>query len=194
MIKERFFGLTNGQGNHGEDVKEYYYYLDCTPTHSYMKMLYKYPQNTFPYEDLIKKNAEAGKENLEYELIDTGIFDQNEYFDIFIEYAKSSQEDILIKITVTNKSSQDASLILLPTIWFRNTWSWGYDDYRPQLNGSNSNQIKINHKELTLKNFYAKQAEEIATAKMEDLNTTDVMQGAKIVAGTARSMGVEVAE
>ena len=158
MVKERFFGLTNAQGNHGEDVKEYYYYLDNTPTHSYMKMLYKYPQNPFPYDDLIKENAAAGKEDLEYELIDTGIFDQNDYFDIFIEYAKSSPEDILIKITVTNKSSKDSPLILLPTLWFRNTWNWGYDDYRPQLRKKNDHQIVIDHKNLTLKNFYAKKS------------------------------------
>ena len=170
MIKERFFGLTNGQGNHGEDVKEYYYYLDNTPTHSYMKMLYKYPQTAFPYEELITKNAEAGKLNPEYELIDTGIFDHNEYFDIFIEYAKSSQEDILIRITVTNKSSTEAPLILLPTIWFRNTWSWGYDDYRPQLNGANSNQIKIDHKELTVKNLYAKKADQVLFCDNETNN------------------------
>ena len=157
MVKERFFGLTNQQGNHGEDVKEYYYYLDNTPTHSYMKMLYKYPQNAFPYEELLEKNALAGKENPEYELIDTGIFDQNEYFDIFIEYAKSSPEDILIKVTVTNKSSKEAPLVMLPTIWFRNTWSWGYDDYRPEIQKANKNQMTIKHKDLTIKNFYAKE-------------------------------------
>ncbi|SEG54826.1 hypothetical protein SAMN05421847_2661 [Halpernia humi] len=160
IIKERLFGLTNSQGNHGEDVKEYYYYLDNTPTHSYMKMLYKYPQNAFPYEDLINKNAAAGKENPEYELIDTGIFDQNEYFDIFIEYVKNSPEDILIKLTVTNKANTKASLVLLPTLWFRNTWSWGYDDYKPQLSLDKENQIKINHKDLNLKNLYSDTAAE----------------------------------
>ena len=156
MVKERFFGLTNGQGNHGEDVKEYYYYLDNTPTHSYMKMLYKYPQNAFPYEELLQKNAEAGKENPEFELIDTGIFDQNEYFDIFIEYAKESQEDILVRISVVNKSSNDAPLVLLPTIWFRNTWNWGYDNYKPQLFSDSENLIKIIHKNVGIKNFYSK--------------------------------------
>ncbi|KMQ71530.1 MGH1-like glycoside hydrolase domain-containing protein [Chryseobacterium koreense] len=156
MVKERFFGLTNGQGNHGEDVKEYYYYLDNVPTHSYMKMLYKYPQNAFPYEELLQKNAEAGKQNPEFELIDTGIFDQNEYFDIFIEYAKASQEDILVKITVVNRSSNDAPLILLPTIWFRNTWSWGYDGYKPQLSSGSENGMMIDHREVGIKNFYAK--------------------------------------
>ncbi|WP_226065157.1 MGH1-like glycoside hydrolase domain-containing protein [Kaistella polysaccharea] len=170
MVKERLFGLTNQEGNHGEDVKEYYYYLDNTPTHSYMKMLYKYPQNAFPYEELVQKNAVAGKENPEYELLDTGIFDQNEYFDVFIEFAKASQEDILIKITVTNKTTTDAPLILLPTIWFRNTWSWGYDDYRPELKATDSNQITINHKELPIKNLYASQAQDVLFCDNETNN------------------------
>ena len=158
MIKERFFGLTNGQGNHGEDVKEYFYYLDSTPTHSYMKMLYKYPQNAFPYEDLIKTNAERSKEEPEYELIDTGILDQNEYFDIFIEYAKESQNDILIRVTVINKAEKDAALVILPTLWFRNTWNWGYDDYKPQLSAEEANHIRISHRDLEVKNIYAKQS------------------------------------
>lgn len=158
MVKERFFGLTNGQGNHGEDVKEYYYYLDNTPTHSYMKMLYKYPQNAFPYEDLIQKNASRSKQDAEYELIDTGIFNNNEYFDIFIEYAKASPTDILVKISVTNKAKTEAPLILLPTIWFRNTWSWGYDDEKPQLNSDQTNHIKIARKEIDIKNLYAKKS------------------------------------
>lgn len=158
MVKERFFGLTNGQGNHGEDVKEYFYYLDSTPTHSYMKMLYKYPQNEFPYEDLLKTNAGRSKHEPEYELIDTGIFDQNEYFDIFIEYAKESQNDILVKLTVVNKSEKPASLIILPTIWFRNTWSWGYNSYKPALSSEITNVIKVSHKEREIKNLYAKQS------------------------------------
>jgi len=159
IVKERFFGLTNVQGNHGEDVKEYYYYLDSTPTHSYMKMLYKYPQNAFPYEELIQKNAQLGKNDPEFELIDTGIFDQNEYFDLFIEYAKESQNDILIKFTVVNKSKLSAPLIILPTIWFRNTWSWGYDDYKPDLSSENPRQIKVDHKKLEIKNLYAENSE-----------------------------------
>jgi hypothetical protein len=170
MVKERFFGLTNGQGNHGEDVKEYFYYLDSTPTHSYMKMLYKYPQNAFPYEDLIKTNAEKSKEEPEYELIDTGIFDQNEYFDIFVEYAKESQNDILVKLTIVNKSETEAPLIILPTIWFRNTWNWGYDDYKPQMNSEESNSIKINHKDLEIKNLYAKQSEKVLFCDNETNN------------------------
>jgi hypothetical protein len=158
MVKERFFGLTNGQGNHGEDVKEYFYYLDSTPTHSYMKMLYKCPQNAFPYEDLLKTNAERNKDEPEYELIDTGIFDTNEYFDIFIEYAKESQNDILVKVTITNKSEKEASLVILPTIWFRNTWNWGYDDYKPQLYAEDADRIKVNHQDIEIKNVYAKQS------------------------------------
>ena len=158
IIKERFFGLSNGQGNHGEDVKEYFYYLDATPTHSYMKMLYKYPQNAFPYEDLVKTNAERSKEETEYELIDTGIFDRNEYFDIFIEYAKESQDDILVKLTVINKSENEVPLIIVPAIWFRNTWNWGYDDYKPQLYAEEATHIKVRHKDLEIKNIYAKQS------------------------------------
>ena len=158
MVKERFFGLTNGQGNHGEDVKEYFYYLDNTPTHSYMKMLYKYPQNAFPYEDLIKKNAARGKLEAEYELLDTGILDNNEYFDVFIEYAKNSPSDILIKITVTNKGKIEAPIILLPTVWFRNTWNWGEDAYKPNLSSGEFDRIKIERKELDIKNFYAKKS------------------------------------
>ncbi|ROH97504.1 MGH1-like glycoside hydrolase domain-containing protein [Chryseobacterium daecheongense] len=158
MVKERFFGLTNDQGNHGEDVKEYFYYLDSTPTHSYMKMLYKYPQNAFPYDDLLKINSERNKNEPEYELIDTGIFDQNEYFDIFIEYAKESQSDILVKLTITNKAEKEAPLIILPTVWFRNTWNWGYDDYKPQLCSEEANCIKVNHKDLEVKNVYARQS------------------------------------
>ena len=158
MVKERFFGLTNGQGNHGEDVKEYFYYLDSTPTHSYMKMLYKYPQNAFPYENLIETNAGRDKEQPEYELIDTGIFDRDEYFDIFIEYAKESQTDILVRLTVVNKSENNVPLVVLPTVWFRNTWNWGYDDYKPQLDSNDSSRIGINHKDIEIKNLYARQS------------------------------------
>ncbi|MBD0255695.1 MAG: glucosidase, partial [Cytophagales bacterium] len=125
FIKERLFGLTNGEGNHGEDVKEYYYYLDSTPTHSYMKMLYKYPQNAFPYDQLREENARRSKYEGEFELMDTGIFENNEYFDIFIEYAKASEEDILVQLTIHNRAEQKAALEVLPHFWFRNTWYWG---------------------------------------------------------------------
>ena len=122
IIKERMFGLTNSEGNHGEDVKEYYFYLDSTPTHSYMKMLYKYPQAAYPYEQLGRASRERNRNDFEYELIDTGVFDQDRYFDIFIEYAKESPEDILIKISAANRGPEAATLRLLPTLWFRNTW------------------------------------------------------------------------
>jgi hypothetical protein len=125
FLKERLFGLTGRQGNHGEDVKECYFYLDATPTHSYLKGLYKYPQQAFPYAGLIRENAKRAKSEREYELIDTGIFDQDRYFDIFVEYAKASPDDILIRITAANRGAEPATLHLLPTFWFRNTWSWG---------------------------------------------------------------------
>ena len=124
ILKERFFGLTGPQGNHGEDVKELYYYLENTPTHSYMKHLYKYPQNEFPYIKLVDENGKRGKQDLEYEILDTGVFDNNEYFDVFTEYAKADTQDILIKITVSNRSSKPAPLYLLPTLWIRNFWSF----------------------------------------------------------------------
>ncbi len=124
ILKERLYGLANSEGNHGEDVKEYYYYLDSTPTHSYMKYLYKYPRAAFPYEDLIETNRSRGKLEREYELIDTGVFDADRYFDVFVEYAKASPEDVLIKITVCNRGPEAANLHVLPTLWFRNTWSW----------------------------------------------------------------------
>lgn len=126
ILKERLFGLANSEGNHGEDVKECYFYLDNTPTHSYMKMLYKYPQLPFPYEKLLYENRQRGLGESEYELCDTNIFEQNRYFDIFIEYAKADEEDLLIKITVVNRASEAACCHVLPTIWFRKIWDWGY--------------------------------------------------------------------
>src|SRR6202142_3181669 len=133
ILKERMFGLTNSEGNHGEDVKEYYFYIDSTPTHSYMKYLYKYPQREYPYGDLIEKNRSRSREELEYELLDTGVFDDDRYFDVFVEYAKSSPEDILIQITVHNRGPEPAQLHVLPTLWFRNQWSWHGADERPTL-------------------------------------------------------------
>jgi hypothetical protein len=125
ILKERLFGLTNSEGNHGEDVKEYYFYLDSTPTHSYMKYLYKYPQRAYPYDQIVRTNRARGRHELEYELLDTGVFDDDRYFDVFVEYAKASPEDILIRITVWNRGPEPAPLHVLPTLWFRNTWSWG---------------------------------------------------------------------
>ena len=133
ILKERLFGLTGNEGNHGEDVKEYYYYLDSTPTHSYMKFLYKYPQREFPYGKLVEENRRRNKYDLEFELIDTGIFHENRYFDVFVEYAKAGPEDILIRIDAVNRGPDVAELHLLPTIWFRNTWSWGLDVRKPRL-------------------------------------------------------------
>src|SRR5438093_5260177 len=133
ILKERFFGLTNSEGNHGEDVKEYYYYLDGTPTHSYMKALYRYPQRAFPYQRLVEENRRRGKDMPEFELIHTGIFDDDRYFDVFVEYAKGGVDDLLIRITAVNRGPEPAPLHLLPTLWFRNTWSWDVGAARPQL-------------------------------------------------------------
>src|SRR5450759_134407 len=125
ILKERLFGLSGPEGNHGEDVKESYFYLDSTPTHSYMKALYKYPQSEFPYRLLVEENRRRGKHDREFELADTGVFDADRYFDVFAEYAKTSPDDVLIRITVANRASEPARLDLLPTLWFRNTWTWG---------------------------------------------------------------------
>ncbi len=130
------FGLTNGEGNHGEDVKEYYFYLDLTPTHSYMKMLYKYPQAAYPYNDLVATNAQRGRGDMEYELLDTGVFNGGRYFDVFVEYAKKSPTDILIQISVVNRGPEPAVVHVIPTIWFRNFWSWWPDLPKPSLRKS----------------------------------------------------------
>jgi len=133
ILKERMFGLTNGEGNHGEDVKEYYFYLDSTPTHSYMKYLYKYPQDAYPYDQLLEMSRSRGRHDFEYELIDTGIFNSDRYFDIFVEYAKADPQDILIRITAANRGPDTAVLHLLPTLWFRNTWSWSAGAAMPSV-------------------------------------------------------------
>jgi hypothetical protein len=133
ILKERLFGLTNAEGNHGEDVKEYYFYLDSTPTHSSMKYLYKYPQNAYPYSDLIDTNGRRGRNDWEYELLDTGIFSENRYFDVFVEYAKTTPTDTLIQITVCNRGPEAATLHVLPTLWFRNSWTWWPEQPKPSL-------------------------------------------------------------
>ena len=133
ILKERLFGLTGNQGNHGEDVKEYYYYLDNVPTHAYMKMLYKYPQTAFPYGQLVEENAKRGRHDPEFELIGTGAFDNDEYFDVFVEYAKDGPDDVLINITASNRSQRAHALHLLPTLWFRNEWSGKSVNERPRL-------------------------------------------------------------
>ena len=149
ILKERLFGLTGSQGNHGEDVKEYYFYLDSTPTHSYMKYLYKYPQLEFPYSKLVEENRRRGRNQPEFELIETGVFDEDRYFDIFVEYAKAEPEEILIRIQAVNRGPEAAVLHLLPTVWFRNTWSWGYTEPRPNLRRVKSEDpraiIEVNH-------------------------------------------------
>jgi hypothetical protein len=158
IIKERLFGLTNSEGNHGEDVKEYYFYLDNTPTHSYMKYLYKYPQSPFPYDDLVKTNRQRSRTQPEYELIDTGIFNDDRYFDVFVEYAKASPEDILIKISVVNRGPETAELHVLPTLWFRNTWTWWPGSNRPALRKivttENWKIVAAYHAELGDRYFY----------------------------------------
>jgi len=133
ILKERLFGLTCSEGNHGEDVKEYYFYLDSTPTHSYMKYLYKYPQAAFPYAQIVEENRQRNRHDLEYELLDTGVFDAHRYFDILVEYAKATTDDILIRLTAINRGPEAAELHLLPTLWFRNTWSWEPVRARPRL-------------------------------------------------------------
>jgi len=145
ILKERLFGLTNSEGNHGEDVKEYYFYLDSTPTHSYMKYLYKYPQLKFPYSDLVETNRRRSREEFEYELLDTGIFDEDRYFDVFVEYAKADPEDILARITVHNRGPEAAEIHVLPTLWFRNTWSWGKDESKPTLKQLKDGTVQACH-------------------------------------------------
>ncbi len=147
ILKERLFGLTNSEGNHGEDVKEYYFYVDSTPTHSYMKYLYKYPQGEFPYRDLVDTNGRRSREELEYELLDTGVFDADRYFDVFLEYAKGGPDDILVRVTVHNRGPETARLHVLPTLWFRNTWSWKEGAPKPALRGAGG-RIGASHPEL----------------------------------------------
>jgi len=148
ILKERMFGLTNSEGNHGEDVKEYYFYVDSTPTHSYMKYLYKYPQREFPYRDLVATNRQRSREQFEYELLDTGAFADDRYFDVFVEYAKASPEDVCIRITVHNRGPEPARLHVLPTLWFRNTWSWGDDQPKPSMRHAGGNSVEASHEAL----------------------------------------------
>jgi hypothetical protein len=178
ILKERLFGLTGPEGNHGEDVKEYYFYLDSTPTHSYMKYLYKYPQAAFPYEKLIKENRPHDKDKTEYELLDTGVFDEDKYFDVFIEYAKADVEDILIRITVVNRGTEKAELHLLPTVWFRNRWSWGYDVPRPELrqrvkqgdDESDFASIELEHESIGRRLLYCEGAPDLLFTENETNN------------------------
>jgi len=170
IIKERLFGLTNSEANHGEDVKEYYFYLDSTPTHSYMKYLYKYPQAEYPYGNLVATNRGRSRNEFEYELLDTGVFDDDRYFDVFVEYAKAAAEDILVQITVANRGPEAAQLHVLPTVWFRNTWSWGHDALRPELRRErvdNADLVAISHPELGRRFFHAEGANELLFTENE---------------------------
>jgi hypothetical protein len=157
ILKERLFGLTNSEGNHGEDVKEYYFYLDSTPTHSYMKYLYKYPQAAYPYDQIVAVNGKRSRTEFEYELLDTGVFDGNRYFDVFVEYAKAAPEDVLVTITACNRGPDAATIHLLPTLWFRNTWSWHSKapDVPPSLRALDDRTIEASHHKLGTRFLHA---------------------------------------
>jgi hypothetical protein len=182
ILKERLFGLTNSEGNHGEDVKEYYFYLDSTPTHSYMKYLYKYPQRAYPYEELVLGNKKRGRVDMEFELLDTGVFDDDRYFDVIVEYAKASAEDVLVAITVSNRGSEAASLHVLPTVWFRNTWSWpGARGDKPKLRQTRADAkgalVTATHQDLGERYVYSDgPAEWLFTEN--DTNSERLKQGA----------------
>ena len=148
ILKERLFGLTNAEGNHGEDVKELYYYLDGTPTHSYMRMLYKYPHATFPYTQLVEENRRRGSTEPEFELLDTGVFDEGRYFDVEITYAKADTDDILMEVTIRNRGAESAELRILPQLWARNIWSWAPNTPRPKLFAGDSGSINLEHPQL----------------------------------------------
>ncbi|GJM15580.1 MAG: glucosidase [Thermodesulfobacteriota bacterium] len=171
IIKERLFGLTGNEGNHGEDVKEYYYYLDNTPSHSYMKYLYKYPQGEFPYTKLVEENKQRGRLEPEYELIDTGIFEDNRYYDVFVEYAKKSSKDILIRINIVNRADDECQLHVLPTLWFKNDWSWFPNKTKPSIKLSKENNdiftIQTKHPELEDMWFYCESPTELLFTENE---------------------------
>jgi hypothetical protein len=173
ILKERLYGLSGPQGNHGEDVKEYYHYLDSTPTHSYMRFLYRYPQAPFPYERLEAENRRRGYHDPEYELIDTGVFDGDRYFDVTVEYAKASPEDVLVLVSATNRGPDAARLDLLPTLWFRNTWAWGRDDRRPEIrstdraDGWSSLAVSSGRHRLTPGRLYCEGAPELLFTEVE---------------------------
>src|SRR5258706_6092839 len=174
ILKERLFGLTNSESNHGEDVKEYYFYLDSTPTHSYMKYLYKYPQAAFPYDDLIATSRRRNRGDMEYELLDTGVFNSDRYFDVFVEYAKQTPEDILVQISVCNRGPAPADLHVLPTLWFRNTWAWWPDTPKPslkQVTGKNgSPAVVASHAQLGERYLYCEEGAALLFTENETNN------------------------
>ena len=161
ILKERLFGLTNAEGNHGEDVKELYYHLDATPTHSYMKMLYKYPHAAYPYADLVDENGRRGQDAPEYELIDTGVFDGNRYFDVFVEYAKAGVDDILMRVRVVNRGPEAASLSVLPQLWARNSWAWLDGIPKPALEAVSAHEVRVLHRRLDEMRFFAETADRL---------------------------------
>jgi hypothetical protein len=171
ILKERLFGLTGDEGNHGEDVKEYYFFLDCLPSHAYMKMLYRYPQRAFPYVQLVEENRRRGRLDPEFELIDTGAFDDDRFFDVFVEYAKAAPDDILAKITVVNRGPEHAQLTLLPSLWFRNVWSWKAGVAKPALQEEPSQPdikaVRAAHERLGTFHLYCEEAEELVFTENE---------------------------
>ncbi len=167
ILKERFFGLANKQGNHGEDVKELYYYLDNLPTHYYMKFLYKYPQNPFPYEDLVEENARRDKLQPEYEILDTGVFNDDKYFDVYIEYAKQKSEDIFIKIEIINRGPETAPVTLLPTLWFYNNWQYAGEENKPNIAYISDHCVKATINILGDYYLYFEQTEDVLFTENE---------------------------
>ncbi len=187
FLKERLFGLTNPQGNHGEDVKEAYYYLDSTPTHSYLRGLYKYPQTAFPYQWLIEENGRRSKQQSEFEIHGTGVFDDNRYFDVFVEYAKEAPNDILIRLTLENRGADDAPLHVLPTLWFRNTWSWGKCETasdKPSMEKLDGNRVLAKHS--TLGDFIFEIDGDAPLLFTENETNTQKLYGAPNVSGVAK--------
>ena len=170
ILKERLFGLTGSEGNHGEDVKEYYFYLDSTPTHSYMRALYKYPQAAFPYRQLVDENARRGRQAPEFELVDTGVFAESRYFDVQVEYAKADTDDLLVRIAVTNRGPDDASLRLLPTVWFRNTWAWDPGGIKPVLRADGPGVIRLDEPSYGTRWLYCDGADRLLFTE-NDTNT-----------------------
>jgi hypothetical protein len=170
ILKERMFGLTNSESNHGEDVKEYYFYIDSTPTHSYIKYLYKYPQREYPYNDLLQTNRQRSRDEFEYELLDTGVFDDDRYFDVFVEYAKADPEDVLIKISVYNRGAEAAQIHVLPTLWFRNTWTWEEGEPKPMLGQVRDGTIHTSHPKLGDYTLHCEGAAELLFTENESNN------------------------